>query len=296
MPKDLLLYNILDKRMNLSSEQKQYYWNLKKGYEGELLFDSFTKKLDGHCTIINDLLLKVKNATFQIDSLILSSKKVYLYEIKNVAGDYYFESDRFFKRPKLEINNPIHQLSRSESLFRQLLLEIGLQLPIESYVVFINPQFTLYQAPLDNRLIFPTQINRHIDHLKSLSSPLNEKHNRLAKELLSRHITDSPYTQIPTYDYKNLKKGIYCFKCGSFSVEVVKMTCICKQCGFKELMKLNVMRMVKEFILLFPEQKITTNVIHDWVKIINSKRSIRRILANNFKAIGTKQWTYYEPY
>ena len=295
MPKELLLYNLLDKRMDLSNEHKQYYWNLKKGYEGELLFDSFTEKLDCHCLILNDLLLKVKNTTFQIDSILLTLRKIYLYEIKNFDGDYYFESDHFFKRPKVEVSNPLHQLSRTESLLRQLLLKIGFQLPIESYVMFINPHFTLYQAPLDQRMIFPTQINRHMENLNTLSTPLPDMHHKLARELIAHHITDSPYTQIPPYYYDDFKKGISCDQCGSFSIEVVKMTCICKTCGYKELLKRSIMRMVREFMLLFPEQKVTTNIIQDWCRIISSKKRIRWVLANNFKTVGNGKWTYYEP-
>jgi hypothetical protein len=69
---------------------------------------------------------------------------------------------------------------------------------------------------------------------------------------------------------------------------------ICKKCGYKEALEPAVMRSVKEFQILFPDRKITTNTIYDWCEEIISKRRIRRILKSNYKKVGVRQWTYYE--
>ncbi len=97
-------------------------------------------------------MFKQNNTTFQIDSLIITSGTIYFFEIKNYESDYYYESDRFYKNPKTEITNPLHQLSRSELLLRQLIQSIGFNIPVSASVVFINPEFTLYQAPLNKPL------------------------------------------------------------------------------------------------------------------------------------------------
>lgn len=90
-PAELSILKLLDVRMNLSSVEKRYYFNLKKGYEGELQFDSLVEKLECDCLVLNDLLLKVNNTTFQIDSLIITADALYFFEIKNYEGDYYYE-------------------------------------------------------------------------------------------------------------------------------------------------------------------------------------------------------------
>jgi hypothetical protein len=148
--------------MNLSDKDKQHFFNLKKGYEGEIIFDSLAEKLQCECFILNDLLLKLNNTMFQIDSLIIIQETIYFFEVKNFEGDYYYESDRLYKKSKSEINNPLNQLNRSESLFRQLLQSLGFNIPILASVVFINPEFTLYQTPLNKPFIFPTQVNRYL--------------------------------------------------------------------------------------------------------------------------------------
>ena len=107
------------------------------------------------------------------------------------------------------------------------------------------------------------------------------------------HIEDSPFTQLPSYDYDQLQKGITCLKCYSFSISVVGKKCVCKECGHEEMVPEAVMRSVKEFKLLFPNQKITTNVIHEWCKVVESKKEIKRILEKNFKIEGDHRWSFY---
>lgn len=291
---ELLILRFLNTRMNLSEKDKQYYFNLKKGYEGEVMFDTLTEKLTCKCLILNDLLLKVNNTHFQIDTLIIISETIYLYEVKNYEGDYYYESDKLYKKPKLEINNPLNQLIRSESLLRQLLHNLGFKIPIDASVVFINPEFTLYQSPLNKPFIFPTQVNRYLNNLNMTPSKLNGKHRMLADKLISLHIEESPYKQLPPYDYDQLRNGITCAVCNSFLISVEGRKCVCNACGHEEVVEAAVIRSVKEFKLLFPNQKITTNVIHDWCKVVTSKKRIRKILEKNFKMVGVHQWSFYE--
>lgn len=291
--KEMVILEFLNRRKKLTSKEKQHYLSLKKGFEGEELFDSFTEKLRCECLILNDLLLEVNNTTFQIDSLIITGGMILFYEVKNFEGDFYYENDKLFLKSRKEVINPLHQLSRSESLLRQLLHGLGFNPQIDASVVFINPNFTLYQAPLDKPIIFPTQVNQHMRNLNTISSKLMVNHKKLANQLLLLHNPDSPYTKIPPYDYEQLRKGITCSKCHSFSIEVQKRKCVC-ECGNKASITDAVLRMVKEFQVLFPDERITTNIIHNWCQEIVSKQSIRRILAANFNSVGKQQWTYYE--
>ncbi|WP_428910232.1 nuclease-related domain-containing protein [Niallia sp. Krafla_26] len=280
--------------MELSPKDKQHYFNLKKGYEGELMFDSLTEKLQCECLILNDLLLKLNSTLFQIDTIIIIPEMIYLFEVKNFEGDYLFENERLYKKPKSEITNPLTQLSRGESLFRQLLQSLGHNIHVEASLVFINPEFTLYQAPQNKPIILPTQVNRCLRKINSNSSTLKDRHRILADKLISLYIPDSPFKQIPNYNFDHLHKGIGCGKCNSLSNIVINTKCVCQACGYEEIVEYAVMRLVKEAQLLFPNQAITTNTIHSWCKIIDSKKRIRLILDKNFKSVGNHRWTYYE--
>lgn len=292
---ELLALDYLDKRMSLSDKSKLHHFNLKKEFEGEKLFDLFLEKIVNECFILNDLLLNFNNTLFQIDSLHIFPESIYFYEVKNYQGDFYYESDRFYKKPKTEINNPLNQLNRSESLLRQLLQSLGFHWPVKSSIVFINPEFTLYQAPLNKPFIYPTQLNSYFKSLNNPSSnTLEQKHRILAEKLLSLHINDSPYTLLPTYKYDQLKKGITCIQCSSYSLFIEGKKCSCQECGYEEDVTTAVVRCIEEFKILFPEKKVTTNIIHDWCQVVNSKKRIYRILKKNLRIKGVHQWSFYE--
>src|SRR5690625_749970 len=118
-PKELLVMKALEARMDLSIKQKQYFQALERGYDGEVLFDSLIEKLECECIILNDLLLNFNNTTFQIDSLIITSNKIYIFEIKNYEGDYLYEADSLFTINKKEIINQIGRASCRERVKNQ---------------------------------------------------------------------------------------------------------------------------------------------------------------------------------
>lgn len=284
----------LNTRMSLSEEDKRYYLNLLKGYEGEIMFDSMTEKLECDCIILNDLLLEVNNSTFQIDTLIITSEIIYPFEVKNNSGDYYYESDKMYTMNKIEINNPLNQLRKNNSLLNRLLHLLGHKLPIVDSVVFINPEFTLYQAPMDLPLIFPGQVHRTLQKVDATRSKLTRQHKLLAEKLVSLHMDDSRFSKLPSYNYHSLRKGIVCKNCHSFLVSISGSACICQNCHTKESVTEAVIRSANEFQLLFPNEKMTTGLIHDWCKIVSSKKRISRILQKNFKQIYLNRWTYFK--
>ncbi|MFS0864793.1 nuclease-related domain-containing protein [Fredinandcohnia sp. 179-A 10B2 NHS] len=291
--KELILLRIINNRMNTSAKEKQYYYNLEKGFEGEKLFAASIEKLSNDRIIIHDLLLEYNNTLFQIDTLLIAQTHIYLFEVKNFEGDYYLEGDKLLTFSEIEVKNPLLQLQRSASLLRQLLQKAGITLPIEANVVFVNPEFTLYQTPKNVPVIFPTQLTKFLEKIEKNPSKLNQKHHNLAKKLVAMHITDSPFSNLPAYTYDGLKKGMTCLGCGGVFCNLNRINLICKKCGCCETVDSAVLRNIEEFRLLFPERKLTTNVVYDWCGGIGPKKQIKRILATNFKQIGDKRFTYY---
>jgi hypothetical protein len=293
-PDEIKILRLLNTLMDFTTKEKQYYLNLLKGFEGEVMFDILTEKLQSECFIINDLLLEFNNTIFQIDTLIIFQEAISLFEVKNYEGDFYYQTERFYTKSGTEIKNPLLQLERCESLLRQLLQKLGFNIPIEANVVFINPEFTLYQAPLNEPIILPTQLNQLMKKLDKNPSKLNARHRRLADKLVSLHMPESPYTRLPPYHYDRLKKGMFCGPCHSFSISVGERKIVCNDCGCEEGLESAVMRSVEELKLLFPDRRITTNVVHEWCGVVESKKTIGRILKQNYRVMGKKKYTYYE--
>ncbi|OIJ08847.1 hypothetical protein BKP35_17320 [Anaerobacillus arseniciselenatis] len=294
-PLKLKIFKSLNARDELVEKDVSYYRSLQKGYEGEKIFDKWLvdEGLPSNFPILNDLLFEVQNTKFQIDSSLISSDTLYLFEVKNFDGDYVIKGDQWYSLSGTEIKNPLHQLKRSETLFRKLLQEFGFNLQVKAYLVFVNPDFLLYQAPLKEPIIFPSQLKRFLGKLNTNTLPLRNRHSKLPEKLLANHLIESPYSQLPSYSYEKLEKGILCGSCNSFLGRKSRSKVICELCGVTEDVDSAVLRSIEEFRLLFPEEKITTSTIKDWCKIIDSSKMLRRILKENFKLVRYSNYSYY---
>jgi hypothetical protein len=271
--------------MKLACADYTHFTNLQKGYEGELKFDVWSKDLLGEWVVLNDLLLEYNHSYFQIDSLYYSKEKLRLFDIKNFEGDFYIKDDKWLSNNGKEIKNPLHQLYRCEVLLKRLLFELGVNIPIESHLIFVNPEFYLYNADATLPIIYPAQLNRFRNKLNTLypySKIKQQSYPKFMNQLKFLHIEKSPFTQLPSYSYEYMRKGITCISCLSFVFEVFGEILVCKQCGVKETLVHAVLRSVEEYVFLFPERKITTNDIFDWCGIIKSKKTIRRILGSGY--------------
>jgi hypothetical protein len=158
-PSEIILLRLLNVRMELLDTDVSNYINLKKGFEGEQKSDVWLEGLSEDWLIIHDLLLEYKHSKFQIDTLLISQDKIYPLDVKNYEGDYYVEGDKWYTSAKKDVKNPLHQLSRCETLLRALLHDLGYNYPIESYLIFINPEFHLYLTSINPSIVFPTQLN-----------------------------------------------------------------------------------------------------------------------------------------
>ncbi len=293
-PEELQLLQALQPRMELEEKDAQNLRTLEKGYEGEVQFDHWFKGYQVESIIINDLLLEVNGTLFQIDSFVITQDRLHLFEVKNLEGDYYLDGDKFKTAAGKEIKNPLHQLSRAESLLKQLLKELGFYIPLDPHLVFINPELALLQAPLKSPIILPNQMNRFMKNMNRVSSKLNTKHTKLAEALLSLHIKKSPYSRVSSYDFSMLRKGVVCGECGELLESYNRYNFYCSHCNSKETIDSAVLRTIVTYQLLFPEQKVTTSIIYEWVNGIFSPKTIRRVLKHNFLVQGEGSSTFYE--
>lgn len=294
-PRDLLIMRYLKPRMKLSSKDEIYYWTLEKGYQGELQFDSLmVENLPGNKLIVNDLLLQHNQTYFQIDSLIFSQSSLYLCDVKSFEKDIYVEGNKWKTLSGSEINNPLHQLERCEILLSKLLQEIGYRnIPIKPYLIFINPQFSLYKAPPNQSIVLPNQIPRFMDQLKNETSITTENNLKLLRNLINLHVANSPFSNVPNYIYGNLRKGITCTKCTKFVSVVSDKILVCLHCGNVEGIDFAVLRNIEEMRILFPDQRISTDSVYEWCGGILSKRRIQRILTENFMNTGYGRYSNY---
>jgi hypothetical protein len=289
------ILRIVNTRMDLPESEKKRFLKLKKGFEGEVKFDSYTACLDNQFLILNDLALEVGNTSFQIDSLLLTQNSIVPCEVKNFERNYFYENDNFYYcHNKKAVSNPLHQLNRGEILLRQLIESYGFRFPVKGNLIFTNPEFFLYQAPFNHpEIIYHSHLNPFIKELSMRPSNLSGQHQNLAELLVRLHNPDTSRKNIPDYTYQQFRKGITCSKCLSFSLTVYEGITVCDCCGNKETIQAAVVRSVEELRFLFPQVKITTNLVHDWCAIIESRKTIRKILHSNYQIVGHSRYSYF---
>ncbi|MEH7176461.1 nuclease-related domain-containing protein [Neobacillus vireti] len=295
IPAELVILRILNGKMEFTEREKLHLSNQEKGYEGEMKFDKLTAGLENENLILNDLLLEVGESLFQIDTLIIFSGVIHLIDVKYFEGEYYYDEKELFKtKTGSEKKDPLLQLKRCHSLFRQLIQKYGFNFHTEAHLVFNNPEFTLFHPTQNPQIILPTQLNSFIKKLQKIPSRLNERHSKLADMLVSLHITENPYSRLPKYDFDMLKKAMFCGNCHLSSLSINRKKITCNQCGHVEDVDSVILRSVDELKLLFPGIKITTKLVHDWCGGSVSMKTIRRILKKNLKATGNTKESYYE--
>ncbi|AEB30169.1 conserved hypothetical protein [Carnobacterium sp. 17-4] len=286
----------LNRRMRVTDEEKLHLLNMQKGFEGELLFDSQVEEfLDLDSLVLNDLLFTEKGSTFQVDTLILTGAKILLFEVKNYAGSFEFNSHHFSTFSGKEIVNPLNKLDETSIKMRQLLSKWNVNQKLDSTLIFVNPTFTLYNTPIDSPIIFPTQIREHFSQMNKSALPLSKKQYYLADKIMKEYQNESAFQQkFPNYTYDKLKKGLWCIKCNSPNITITQRTSFCKVCGHRTSVEEIALHQVEDFKLLFPDSKVTTPTMYDWLGSTIPIARIRKILVKKYKICGATYGSYYE--
>ncbi|MGO1356814.1 MAG: nuclease-related domain-containing protein [Alkalibacterium gilvum] len=291
----LIVLELLDKRMTLSSSEKQYMSTLSKGFNGEVLFDSYMEKyFPTNAIVINDVSLMLSSTSFQIDSIMLTSDTLYLYEVKNYKGDFTNRITHFLTAAGQEIENPVNQLSRTAMLLSKLLRKWNLTLPIKSFIVFIHPTFILYEAKNTDPFIFPSQLKYHFNTVSHQSGTITNKVYNVAEKLIKETQKELPYQrQLPCYSFELLKKGLLCSQCGSLDLTITTKKGECRTCGKSTSISVLFLSQVEAFKTLFPESLITSNLMYEWCGKMLTKRRIATLLNATFEKTSYGKSTHY---
>lgn len=286
---------ILNSRSDLPLDMYRYFLALKLGLEGERRFDHLIEEnVSGEVICLNDLLMSINGSTIQIDSLVLTSDMIYLFEVKNFKGSYVLDGDHYRKVDGFEISNPKNQLNKALTLLSQLFRQWKVTTPLKGAVVFINQTFTLYGAMPDDQILFPSQVTSYIEGVNSQQNKMPQNIRSLANRLIEQHKDEAPYQkQLPDYHWSKLKKGLTCGSCKSFNLELTQRSCKCTNCLHISSRKECLLENINDLKLLYSDKKVTTSLVYEWIGGSISKRSIGIMLEATFIKVGTARGRYY---
>ncbi|MBM6615394.1 NERD domain-containing protein [Desemzia sp. RIT804] len=293
-PYTLIMLEALKKRMRLETKDRLNYLNAISGYEGEWQLDGRTERLK-HCLVLNDLFLKNNGVSFQIDALVVTRKKLLIYEVKNHEGEYIYKEEHLYKiKTDVNILNPMYRLMRTKLLFEQLLRRNGYaDFQVEAYLVFINPNFTLYECPMQPSILRASNLDRHFEQLAIGLEPLTQRHTLLSDRLCELIIPDEIDFDLPKYTYAKLKKDIFCLTCGAIVPSPLGKFTTCQHCLEVVPTTELICEHIRDYQYLFPNKAVTINAIYEWCGCKISKKRIRAVLKSHFESKGIGRGTHY---
>lgn len=281
-PVALRVYESLNARTVLTPSEQKELEKHERGYEGEVGLDGRVKELPFDCRVLNDLVLRDNGTTVQLDKLLLTGNILHLYEVKNYSGSYTYRDDALYGRGEFKIANPLIQPNKSNPLLHNLIRKLGYRYEVKSHVVFMDPAFYLYELPRDKPFIFAGQIPQHFEQMAKRNTFIDIRQEKLIDELHGLHVSDFRPSNLPEYEYDELKKGIYCPKCFSFEHRETRKTRICQQCGYREPATEAIKRTAEEYIALFPKDFLTKIRLFDLCGGECAEQTIQKVLAKNY--------------
>ncbi len=305
----LLAYEALFRRLlprhRANETIRLEYLKKRAGYLGEKRIDYklslFPRKDYLH---LPDLRLKNNMHFFQMDSIILTPRVIFIIESKNMKGilEYYSQ-----ERQLIQIDgdrrecyqDPLLQALTQQKHLQIWLRSIGLDVPIEPIVVSTNQQAMIRNINND-----PT-FSHHFVTLENLLYKLDEMYegytnhvfnkeeiNRLSGMLGHRNIPLKSYL-MKQFNIKqhHLITGVPCNHCREFPIQKVKRTWHCPNCDQKG--QANYQRVILDYFLLHNTAFITNGICRRILNIDSSSDALYLLKKMGLKTRGTNKGKKY---
>ena len=292
IPKELLYFRALEKRLDLSLAQKKKLSTLEKGYIGELLYDSIYDEVLSHLYVFRDIYLKIDDSTLQCDTLIVSDAGFIVNEIKNYQGIYTYENEKWYVRKNEISENPIIQMKRTTSKLIQLKYLYNENFETDGKVIFPNSEFALdtKHPTAWDYIVMRQELRRYFYSLCDLE--VGKRTVDLSK-IIQEHIVDNPYFKQST-NFSKLKKGLYCRSCSSFDLKKIKFHFRCEQCGHKDTVHTLMIQALADYNILFNDGYISRKKLSEFLAGAVGHSTLSKYLNKYSRRIDNGRTTKYK--
>lgn len=289
---------ILKKRMPLNTSESKLLFAKKTGDEGETYVSKvLSERLEVQPFVLEDFLFEIDGSECQIDFLVIFEYECLLIEVKHYEGDF-LSGDEYITKvdSKKRYPNPLSQLARANDRLEKLLMRENIRMKILPLVIYTHPCFYLYNARVDSRIVFLSQLRRFVGELNQKPCRIGERHEKIFDRLNSLRLETSAYEKKIIYEYEDLKKCVTCVKCdGEMSRRNAgdRMFIYCNMCGVQEKLYDAILRNVAELEYLFPDKKLTLTLVLEWVGGCISRQFLRNILEHRYVLVRTGRTSHY---
>jgi hypothetical protein len=218
-------------------------YQVKAGYSGEVDVDRILPEigLPQDVIVLKGLTLEIlPNFFAQLDTLILTRKRIILLEIKKYAGTVIFDVDTG-KTIKISPNGEtekfdciLHQLDRAAHGVKSWLEKRQINIPIEPILVMANQRTVIEAIPKTFTVKYGKQLPKYIRELPNTSDILTKQQiSNLANQFKSSQINWKRKAACELYNIPpaDLESGILCLDCNTKMKRIPGRTWICEPCG-----------------------------------------------------------------
>lgn len=274
---ELIYLEALAKRATLTAQEEKTLKRLRRGHEGEKLYDTIFDEV-GHenLNIFRDIWLKADKSLTQIDTLIITDDILFINEIKNYSGHYKYEGN-MWKIGKLQISDdPLIQAKRSVSKLVKLFIENKINITTDYNVICPDPYFILTtQDDLCRTKVIKRDVMKQ--YFRGLNQHQSWDRSARITEIIKNKIVSEPAYEA-TIDPERLTLGRQCSKCCSFSFKSHRYFTLCTDCSHKDSNKNHIHSAIKDFHILFPGEKIKIRAVRNFLNNEISDSTIKRYM------------------
>lgn len=266
--------------------------NYIKGLEGELFIKGILDEYpDLH--YLYDFHINYKNRV-QIDFLIVTDDAICHFEVKHYSGDYTIKDGQLMNEFGNMFYTPFQQLRRANHELNHLISHLNINKPLHSYLIFLNPKFTLKGTmPNHFNILLPTELHK----LKYMFKNNHTIENANIIHMFQQEHSDFShlYNNIKKVPMASLSSGLKCPKCkrlNTIEVEERKKNLKCRLCDFKDIRQ-NVYLFNLLELNLCKGESFTLSEAQKWCGVEN-KYTIRRVCEKYFRSTNKNPKRYYK--
>lgn len=310
-PRIIYLLETLHRRLPNDHAKKKNVEDMlarrKAGYNGEKSLVYYLDQSPAvEFLIFHNLRLTDKSKKFQMDFLLLSAKLILILEVKNYAGELFFDMEfgqlfRTYKGKMECFPDPIAQVETQHShLVNWLHHHKFPSIPIQHLVVISNPS-TFVRASHGYKKAYETVCKS--DHLHTKMNVFGKKYIQQvwdaklvgkAKKLLLGNDTLIEDNVMEMFEIKSteLLPGVVCPKCDHRPMEFKRSTWFCPNC---KLLDHDVHKKAITDYFLLIEPEITNKKIREFLGIPTQRQATYILTQLNLRSKGINRHRIYLP-
>ncbi len=249
-----------------------------------------------------DLNMKIKKWTVQIDGLLLTERCAIVMDSKNVSGEIHYNAatEEYYKKAMpggeiLHLDNPVFQLDKHINFMENWFASQGINLPVKGLIIYTAKNCVFQSKPTGALICKTYQMNGYLHRilrdspLTAVSHPLQDIEKLIAANQVPFEL--SPLSETYRINFKDLKTGVYCNKCGGHGMQRVKKSWICSACGNKDAAADRLA--VQEYFALVSDE-LTNRKFREFSGITDSDAARRVLSKYDLEISGVRKMRVYK--